>query len=137
MPSPRRALVLIDVQQEYFDGPLAIQYPPRDDALAAIRALSPYDLEYVEQPCATVEELAQLRMALARNGIDVLIAADESIRKADDPLRVKQLGAADVAVLMTLFKLARLKANPGNLENWTDGCGYLACGGELATEAQP
>lgn len=70
-----------------------------DDALAAIRALSPYDLEYVEQPCATVEELAQLRMALARNGIDVLIAADESIRKADDPLRVKQLGAADVAVL--------------------------------------
>lgn len=36
MPSPRRALVLIDVQQEYFDGPLAIQYPPRDDALAAI-----------------------------------------------------------------------------------------------------
>lgn len=45
--------------------------------------------------------------------------------------------SADVAVLMTLFKLARLKANPGNLENWTDGCGYLACGGELATEAQP
>lgn len=44
--------------------------------------------------------------------------------------------SADVAVLMTLFKLARLKANPGNLENWTDGCGYLACGGELATEAQ-
>lgn len=70
-----------------------------DDALAAIRALSPYDLEYVEQPCATVEELAELRMALARNGIDVLIAADESIRKAEDPLRVKQLGAADVAVL--------------------------------------
>lgn len=70
-----------------------------DDALAAIRALSPYDLEYVEQPCATVEELAQLRMALAHNGIDVLIAADESIRKSDDPLRVKQLGAADVAVL--------------------------------------
>ena len=44
--------------------------------------------------------------------------------------------SADVAVLMTLFKLARLKANPGNLENWIDGCGYLACGGELATEAQ-
>ncbi len=70
-----------------------------DDALAAIRALSPYDLEYVEQPCATVEELAELRTALARNGIDVLIAADESIRKADDPMRVKALGAADVAVV--------------------------------------
>ena len=38
----------------------------------------------------------------------------------------------DVAALMTLFKLARLKANPTNPENWVDGCGYLACGGEIA-----
>lgn len=40
----------------------------------------------------------------------------------------------DVAALMTLFKLARLKANPTNPENWVDGCGYLACGGEIAAE---
>ena len=40
----------------------------------------------------------------------------------------------DVAVLMTLFKLARLKANPTNPENWVDGCGYLACGGEIAAQ---
>ncbi|MDG9723297.1 cysteine hydrolase family protein [Streptomyces sp. DH41] len=40
MTAPRRALVLIDVQQEYFDGPLSIQYPPRDASLANIlRAL--------------------------------------------------------------------------------------------------
>lgn len=40
MTAPRRALVLIDVQQEYFDGPLSIQYPPRDESLANIlRAL--------------------------------------------------------------------------------------------------
>lgn len=44
---------------------------------------------------------------------------------------------ADVAAMMTLMKLARLKANPGNAENWLDGIGYLACGGELATEARP
>ena len=43
------------------------------------------------------------------------------------------VSAADVAVMMTLLKLARLKSNIGNLENWTDGCGYLACGGEIAT----
>jgi hypothetical protein len=43
--------------------------------------------------------------------------------------------ATDVALMMTLFKLARAKGNPGNLENWTDGCGYLACGGEIATGA--
>ena len=70
-----------------------------DDAVSAITALAPYDLEYVEQPCATVEELVELRKRLARNGIDVQIAADESIRKAEDPLRVARLGAADVAVV--------------------------------------
>lgn len=70
-----------------------------DDAGSAIAALAPYGLEYVEQPCATVEELVDLRKLLARNGIDVRIAADESIRKAEDPLRVARLGAADVAVV--------------------------------------
>jgi O-succinylbenzoate synthase len=51
-------------------------------------------LEYLEQPCATVAELAELRRR-----IDVPIAADESIRKADDPLHVVRAKAADVAVL--------------------------------------
>jgi O-succinylbenzoate synthase len=70
-----------------------------DEARRALAALAPYDLEYVEQPCATIEELAELRVALARSGTEVLIAADESVRKADDPLRVARLGAADVVVL--------------------------------------
>ncbi len=62
------------------------------DAAAALTADGP--LEYLEQPCATVEELAALRRKVA-----VPIAADESIRKADDPLRVVRARAADVAVL--------------------------------------
>ena len=36
MSTPRRALVLVDVQQEYFTGPLEIQYPPRTESLANI-----------------------------------------------------------------------------------------------------
>ncbi|WP_204079446.1 o-succinylbenzoate synthase [Mycobacterium riyadhense] len=52
------------------------------------------NLEYLEQPCATVDELAELRRR-----VDVPIAADESIRKADDPLAVVRAGAADIAVL--------------------------------------
>ena len=68
-------------------------------ARAAIRQLARFDLEYVEQPCSGVEELAELRRRLAREGIDVLIAADESIRRSGDPYRVAQLGAADVVVL--------------------------------------
>ncbi|MCW2794428.1 MAG: O-succinylbenzoate synthase, partial [Nocardioides sp.] len=67
-----------------------------DGAVGAIRLLdlAAGGLEYVEQPCATVEELAAVRRA-----VDVPIAADESIRRAADPYRVRDLEAADVAVL--------------------------------------
>lgn len=67
-----------------------------DEAVAAIRALdaAANGLEYVEQPCASVEDLAAVRRQ-----VDILIAADESIRRADDPFRVVQLDAADIAVL--------------------------------------
>ena len=67
-----------------------------DDAVTAIALLdrAAGGLEYVEQPCATVEELAAVRRA-----VDVPIAADESIRRAADPYRVRDLEAADVAVL--------------------------------------
>lgn len=61
-------------------------------AIEAAHALGP--LEYIEQPCATVEELATVRRAVATP-----IAADESIRRATDPFRVAELNAADVAVL--------------------------------------
>lgn len=61
-------------------------------AVEAIDALGP--LEYVEQPCKTLDELAELR-----SRVDVPIAADESIRKASDPLKVVRAKAADVAVL--------------------------------------
>jgi len=70
-----------------------------DAAERAVRALVRHDLEYVEQPCRTVDELADLRRRLARAGVAVRIAADESIRRAEDPYRVRALEAADVAVL--------------------------------------
>ena len=67
-----------------------------DEAVSAIGRLerAAGGLEYVEQPCATVEELAAVRRR-----VDVPIAADESIRRAEDPYRVRDLEAADVAVL--------------------------------------
>jgi o-succinylbenzoate synthase len=67
-----------------------------DTAATAIRALerAAGGLEYVEQPCASVEDLAAVRRRVA-----VPIAADESIRRAADPYRVRDLEAADVAVL--------------------------------------
>ena len=56
-------------------------------------------LEYVEQPCASVEELVELRSRLAVGGVRVDVAADESIRRAEDPLRVVRAGGADRAVV--------------------------------------
>ena len=56
--------------------------------------LSRSGLEYAEQPCATLDELAELRKQ-----VDVLVAADESIRRAEDPLAVRAAGAADIVVL--------------------------------------
>jgi o-succinylbenzoate synthase len=70
-----------------------------DEALHAVRELNRFDLEYVEQPCASVGELADLRRRLARSGLSVLIAADESIRRAQDPYEVAERQAADIAVL--------------------------------------
>ena len=67
-----------------------------DHAIGAIGVLdrAAGGLEYVEQPCLTVEDLAAVRRR-----VDVPIAADESIRRAADPYRVRDLEAADVAVL--------------------------------------
>jgi len=67
-----------------------------DAAVAAITALdrAAGGLEYVEQPCPGVEELAAVRRR-----VDVPIAADESIRRAGDPMRVVAAHAADIAVV--------------------------------------
>lgn len=74
------------------------------EAIAAITAEGP--LDYVEQPCATAEELAEVRRrvgVLAGSSTPVRIAADECIRKSADPLTavtdVIDAGACDVVVL--------------------------------------
>lgn len=67
-----------------------------DRAAAALPVLdrAAGGLQYAEQPCRTVRELAAVRRRVA-----VPIAADESIRRAADPIEVKRLGAADIVVL--------------------------------------
>lgn len=70
-----------------------------DTALAALGRLAGYGLEYAEQPVAGIEGLARLREALDRAGIDVKLAADESVRKETDPVAVARAGAADLVVV--------------------------------------
>lgn len=71
----------------------------RDEACRALEILDSAaeaagGLEYVEQPCRDVEDLAYVRRSSG-----VKVAADESIRRAEDPFRVVEMEAADLAVI--------------------------------------
>jgi O-succinylbenzoate synthase len=57
------------------------------------------DLEFFEQPVETIAELAELRIEISKLGQNTLVAADESVRRASDPLAVELAGAADLLVL--------------------------------------
>jgi O-succinylbenzoate synthase len=70
-----------------------------ESALFMASELNSIGLEYFEQPVATIAELKLLKQQLELNGIELKIAADESIRKAQDPLLVAQEQAADIAVI--------------------------------------
>ena len=74
-----------------------------DEAIANLLAI--YEnigpLEYVEQPCATVDELRELKEKLK---IDIKIAGDEVLRKARDPFAVDLAGAVD----LLMFKVQPL-----------------------------
>jgi O-succinylbenzoate synthase len=52
------------------------------------------DIEYVEQPCATIEELRELKKRTS-----VKIVGDEILRKADNPFDIDLTGAADIVML--------------------------------------
>ncbi|XQZ27555.1 o-succinylbenzoate synthase [Arthrobacter sp. NyZ413] len=68
-------------------------------AVEALGRLSAVGLEYAEQPVPHIEGLAEVRRRLAQQGTPVPIAADESVRKEDDPLKVARAGAADLIVV--------------------------------------
>nr|WP_115787522.1 o-succinylbenzoate synthase [Arthrobacter silvisoli] len=68
-------------------------------AVEALGRLAAVGLEYAEQPVPDIDGLAEVRRRLAANSTAVLIAADESVRKEGDPLKVARAGAADLIVV--------------------------------------
>ena len=68
-------------------------------ALESLRKLCEYGIIYAEQPVASIEDMAALRFAIAKERLPARIAADESIRKAEDPLKVARANAADLMVI--------------------------------------
>ncbi|MGO4803929.1 o-succinylbenzoate synthase [Arthrobacter sp. 2MCAF15] len=69
------------------------------EALTALKRLAAVGLEYAEQPVPDIPGLAEVRRQLRAAGVPVLIAADESVRKEEDPLKVARAGAADLIVV--------------------------------------
>lgn len=47
-----------------------------------------------------------------------------------------EFSPVDVAIMMALLKIARISENPKHMDSWVDGCGYFACGGEIAGGGQ-
>ncbi|HEY2207208.1 MAG TPA: o-succinylbenzoate synthase [Pseudonocardia sp.] len=81
------------------DGAVRVDANAAWDVPTAVACITALDaaadgLQYVEQPCAEIAELAEVRRR-----VRVPIAADESIRRAEDPGRVALVGAADIAVI--------------------------------------
>lgn len=65
-----------------------------DTATERLASLARFDLEYVEQPVGTLEEMVELRRRT-----NVPLAADEMVRLRPDPLEVAEMGAADILVV--------------------------------------
>ncbi len=70
-----------------------------EQALELLAQIPLERLDYFEQPCASIDELVELRKTISHLKLNVLIAADESIRKTDDPFEVARRGAADIVML--------------------------------------
>ena len=50
----------------------------------------------------------------------------------NDDINVR-ITPTDVAIMMTLFKIARLQGNHKHEDSWVDACGYMSCGCEMET----
>jgi len=68
-----------------------------DEAERAVHAMAEFDLEYVEQPCASLDELAELGRRIRYLAIPV--ALDEAVRKSEDPGEAARSGAGAVLIV--------------------------------------
>jgi O-succinylbenzoate synthase len=98
-----------------------------DTATEVITRLAPYEVELVEQPVATLDDLARLRRRVA-----VPLAADECVRSPDDARRLRALDAADALVVkvqpaggvraaLDLVALAGVPAVPSSMHETSIG----------------
>ena len=107
-----------------------------DEAEHALRALSPSDLEYAEQPCASLDELLELRERI--RDLAIPIAGDESVRRSDDPMVAARqvdvviLKAAPLGGIGAALRLATGSGTPAVVSSALDTSIGLAMGAHLA-----
>jgi o-succinylbenzoate synthase len=97
-------------------------------------------LDYLEQPVASIEEMVELRQMIKSTKIDLKIAADESVRKVEDPMAVVNAGAADILVLKAAplggisraLAIAKQAALPVVISSALDSSIGLSMGAHLA-----
>jgi len=116
---------ILEVRNSYPDVKLRLDAnggytAPQALELIAELEINSIELEFFEQPVATIAELSELRVEIAKRGQKIKLAADESVRKSSDPLAVELAGAADLLVLKSAplggINSALAVANSSNLE---------------------
>jgi O-succinylbenzoate synthase len=116
---------ILEVRNSYPDVKLRLDAnggytAPQALELIAKLEINSIELEFFEQPVATIAELSELRVEIAKRGQKIKLAADESVRKSSDPLAVELAGAADLLVLKSAplggINSALAVANSSNLE---------------------
>lgn len=107
-----------------------------DEAEHALRSLAPFDLEYAEQPCATLDELLELRARI--RDLAIPIAGDESVRRSDEPLAAARqvdvvvLKAAPLGGVRAALRLSLDSGTPAVVSSALDTSVGLAMGAHLA-----
>ena len=109
-----------------------------DEAVAQIRALEEYDIEFVEQPCRSLDELRQVR-----GRVSTPIAADESVgttravrraveTEACDVVNVKLASAGGFRAAREALRVARSKGLGAFLSSTLDGPWGISAALQLA-----
>jgi L-Ala-D/L-Glu epimerase len=109
-----------------------------DDAVRAIRSMEEHDLEFVEQPCGSLRELAEVRQR-----VSTPVAADESVAsmrelrraldlEACDVVNVKLAGAGGFKAARDLLREARAHGLDAFLSSTMDGPWGIAAALQLA-----
>ena len=109
-----------------------------NEAVRAIRAIEDHDLEFVEQPCRSLRELAEVRQR-----VSTPIAADESVTsmrelrraldlEACDVVNVKLAGAGGFNAARELLREARAHGLDAFLSSTLDGPWGIAAALQLA-----